>query len=46
MINHCGLTCLKRRFALVQISQSGFNGRSLVGKPALLPHGFALDVIL
>jgi hypothetical protein len=46
MINHRGSTCLKRRFALVRISQSGFNGRSLVGKPALLPHGFTLDVIL
>jgi hypothetical protein len=46
MINHRGSAYLKRRFALVHISQFGFNGLSLIGRPALLPHGFTLDAVL
>jgi hypothetical protein len=46
MINHHGSAYLKRRFALVHISQFGFNGLSLISRPALLPHGFTLDVVL
>jgi hypothetical protein len=44
--DHCSLAYLKRRFALVQVGQSGLNGRPLIGELALWLHSFAFDVIL
>jgi hypothetical protein len=45
MIKHYGLACLKRRFALVQVGQSGLNSRPLIGELAPSPHGFMFDVV-